>query len=78
MDFLRKLWPFSFETKSVSDLVLKAVLYVILAALFSILMGVVNNVIVLNVIMIIVGTLADIYLLVGLILLFLNYFKVLK
>lgn len=78
MDFLRKLWPFSFETKSVSDLVLKAILYVILAALFSILMGVVNNVIVLNVIMIIVGTLADIYLLVGLILLFLNYFKVLK
>lgn len=78
MDFLRKLWPFSFETKSVSDLVLKAVLYVILAALFSILMGVVNNIIVINVIMIIVGTLADIYLLVGLILLFLNYFKVLK
>ena len=78
MNLLRKLWPFSFETKSVSDLVLKAILYVILAALFSILMGVVNNVIVLNVIMIIVGTLADIYLLVGLILLFLNYFKVLK
>lgn len=78
MNLLRKLWPFSFETKSVSDLVLKAVLYVILAALFSILMGVVNNIIVLNVIMIIVGTLADIYLLVGLILLFLNYFKVLK
>ena len=78
MDLLKKLWPFSFETKSVSDLVLKAILYVILAALFSILMGVVNNVIVLNVIMIIVGTLADIYLLAGLILLFLNYFKVLK
>ena len=78
MNLLRKLWPFSFETKSVSDLVLKSVLYVILAALFSILMGVVNNIIVLNVIMIIVGTLSDIYLLVVLILLFLNYFKVLK
>ena len=78
MELIKKLWPFSFETKSVSDLVLKAILYVILAALFSILMGVVNNVIVLNVIMIIVGTLADIYLLAGLILLFLNYFKVLK
>lgn len=78
MNLLRKLWPFSFETKSVSDLVLKAILYVILAALFSILMGVVSNIVVLNVIMTIVGTLADIYLLVGLILLFLSYFKVIK
>ena len=73
MDFVKQLWPFSFQTKSVSDLVLKAILYVVFAALFSILIGVV-----INVIMAIIGTIADIYLLIGLILLFLNYFKIIK
>lgn len=78
MDLLKQLWPFSFQTKSVSDLVIKAILYVVFAALFSVLMGVLSKVVVINVIMAIIGTLADIYLVVGLLLLFLNYFKVIK
>ena len=78
MDLIKQLWPFSFQTKNVSDLLIKAILYVICAALFSILMGVLSKVVVINVIMAIIGTLADIYLFVGLVLLFLNYFKVIK
>ena len=64
--------------KNVSELIVKAILYVIFATLFSILMGVLSKIVVINVIMAIIGTLADIYLLIGLILLFLNYFKVIK
>lgn len=78
MDLLKQLWPFSFQTKNVSELIVKAILYVIFATLFSILMGVLSKIVVINVIMAIIGTLADIYLLIGLILLFLNYFKVIK
>lgn len=78
MELLKQLWPFSFQTKNVSDLIIKVVLHVIFAALFSILVGVLSKVVVINVIMAIIGTIADIYLLIGLILLFLNYFKVIK
>ena len=78
MELLKQLWPFSFQTKNVSDLIIKVVLHVIFAALFSILVGVLSKVVVINVIMAIIGTLADIYLFVGLVLLFLNYFKVIK
>ena len=78
MNYIKQLWPFSFETKNVSDLILKAILHVLLATLFSVLMGVLSKVIVINVIIAIIGTLADIYLFIGLVLLFLNYFKVIK
>lgn len=78
MDLIKQLWPFSFQTKNLSDLIIKVVLHVIFAALFSILIGVLSKVVVINVIMAIIGTLADIYLFVGLVLLFLNYFKVIK
>ena len=78
MELLKQLWPFSFQTKNVSELIVKAILYVIFATLFSILMGVLSKIVVINVIMAIIGTLADIYLLIGLILLFLNYFKAIK
>ena len=78
MEFLRKLWPFSFETKSVSDLVFKTIVYVIIASLFSILMGVVKDVIVLNVIMYILGSVCDVYVFIGIVVLFLSYFKILK
>ena len=78
MELLKQLWPFSFQTKNVSDLIVKAILYVVFATLFSILMGVLSKIVVINVIMAIIGTIADIYLIIGLILLFLNYFKVIK
>lgn len=78
MELLKQLWPFSFQTKNVSDLIVKAILYVVFATLFSILMDVLSKIVVINVIMAIIGTIADIYLIIGLILLFLNYFKVIK
>lgn len=78
MEFLRKFWPFSFETKSVSNLVIKAIIYVVVASLFGALIGLCGKVAVLNVIMYILGPVVDIYMVAGLVILFLNYFKVLK
>jgi len=78
MEFLKKVWPFSFETKDVTNLVVKAILYVLFLTVASILMGVLSNVPVVNVIFYVLGSLVDLYVLVGLVVLFLSYFKVLK
>lgn len=78
MEFLKKVWPFSFETKDVTNLVVKAILYVLFLTVASVLMGVLSNVAVINVIFYVLGSLVDLYVLVGLVVLFLSYFKVLK
>ena len=78
MEFLKKVWPFSFETKDVTNLVFKAILYVLFLTVASILMGVLSSVPVVNVIFYVLGSLVDVYVLVGLVVLFLSYFKILK
>lgn len=78
MEFLKKVWPFSFETKDVTNLVVKAILYVLFLTVASILMGVLSSVPVVNVIFYVLGSLVDVYVLVGLVVLFLSYFKILK
>ena len=78
MDFLKKYWPFSFETVNLSNLIVKTILYVVLGAVFTILAGLLKNVAVLNVIFYIVTPLVDIYVTAGIIVMFLNYFKILK
>ena len=78
MNFLKKLWPYSFDTNNVSSLVVKTLLYVLLAVSFSILMGVLAKVAVLNVLFFIISPLIDLYVVVGLIVLYLNFFNIIK
>ncbi len=78
MELLKKIWPFSFDTNKVSNLVIKAIVYVLIGVIFSVLIGLLRNVPVLNVIFYIVGPLVDLYVIAGLVVMFLNFFKVLK
>lgn len=78
MDLLKKLWPFSFGTVEVKDLVIRAIIYVVVATVFSILIWVLSGIKVVGVIFSIIGALADIYSTAGLVLLFLSHFKVIK
>lgn len=78
MDTLKKFWPFSFGTVEVKDLVIRAIVYVVVATVFSILIGVLQNIAVVGIIFTIIGALADIYATAGLVLLFLSHFKVIK
>lgn len=78
METLRKIWPFSFETKNVSNLVIKAIIYVVVGSIFGALIGLCKQVPVLNVIMYILAPLVDVYVVGGLVILFLSYFKVIK
>lgn len=78
MDFLKKFWPFSFNTEDVKSLVIKAIIYVVVGAVFGVLIGVLANIKIVGVIFAILGALVDIYVTAGLVFLFLSYFKVLK
>lgn len=78
MNFLKKVWLYSFDTNNVSSLVVKTLLYVLLAVSFSILMGMLAKVAVLNVLFFIISPLVDLYVVVGLIVLYLNFFNILK
>lgn len=78
MKLLKKIWPFSFESNSLSHLVLKVIVYVVIGLIFAILMGLLHSIPVINVLFFIIGPLVDLYVLVGLVLLLLDYFKVLK
>ncbi len=78
MNFLKKLWLYSFDTNNVYSLVVKTLLYVLLAVSFSILMGVLAKVAVLNVLFFIISPLVDLYVVVGLIVLYLNFFNIIK
>ena len=78
MDTLKKFWPFSFGTVEVKDLVIRAIVYVVVATVFAILIGVLQKIEVVKIIFTIIGALANIYATAGLVFLFLSHFKVIK
>lgn len=78
MDFLKKIWPFSFDSENVANLVIKAIVYVVISAIIGILIGVLKSIPVVGVLFSIVGTLVEIYTIAGVVILFLSYFKIIK
>lgn len=78
MVFLKKIWPFSFNTEDVTNLVVKTIIYVVISIFIGILIGVLKSVPVIGLLFSIVGVLVEVYTIVGLVVLFLTYFKVLK
>ena len=78
MNFLKKVWPYSFNTKTISSLIVRVLIYVLVATVASVLMGVLAHVKVLNVFLFIFAPLIDIYVVVGVVLVLLSFFDVLK
>ena len=78
MNIIKKIWPFSFNTTSVGNLLVKAILYVIITGLFITLMSLLVTVKILNVIVFIISPLVSLYALLGLVILLLDYFKIFK
>jgi len=79
MDLLKKLFPFSFsEKKDIAALIITIIIYVVVGAIFAALIGLLANINILNFIMGIVGSLAEIYVTAGIVLSILHYIKVLK
>ncbi len=78
MDKLKQLFPLSFRGTEMKDMIVSVILYIVVAAIASVLIWVVALIPIVNLVVGIVGTLVDIYVLVGIVLAVLNYFNVLK
>jgi hypothetical protein len=80
MDILKLVFPFSFKVKekNVTDLVVTLIIYVVLAVVGGLLLGLLSWLPILGVIFIILGSLLDLYALIGIALAILNFFNLLK
>ena len=85
MDLLKKLFPFSFGTKEVNHLVVRTIIYIVAAviggallAIIGLLTGIPVVGAILGTVLGIVGGLIDLYCLIGIVLLFLAHFDVIK
>lgn len=70
MDLLKKLWPtpFKVEKGNVVSLVIQLVIFLVICAVIGVLIGVLANIPIIGILFSIVGSLMEIYSLVGIVL----------
>ena len=85
MDLLKKLFPFSFGTKEVNHLVVRTIIYILAAVVGGVLLAIIGILTgipvvgpILGTVLGIVGGLVGLYCLIGIILLFLAHFDIIK
>lgn len=79
MELLKKYFPFSFgEKKDIAALIINCLIYLVVGIVIGFLIGILAGIPIIGIVIKLVGTLLDLYILVGIILSCLDYFKVLK
>lgn len=79
MDLLKKFFPYSFGAKDVTGLVIKIVVYLVVGLIVSLVCKLVSLIpFVGPIVAWLVGSVVDLYVLVGIVLTVLDYLKVLK
>lgn len=78
MDMLKKFFPLSFGSKDVANLVVKALIYLVVGIIAGFAIGILANIPVINLVTGLVGTLVDLYCVVGIVIAILDYLKILK
>lgn len=78
MDTIKKLFPFSFRATDAKETVIAVVLYLIADLVCGIVIGVLGKIPVLGVVFSIIGWLAGLYFLIGIVLTILAFLGVLK
>ena len=78
MDLLKKIFPFSFNAKDVTALVIAIVLYVVGGGLVGLVFGLLSKIPLVGILFGIVGWLVGVFCLVGLVLAVLTYFNLIK
>ena len=78
MDMLKKLFPYSFGAKEVKDLIVKIIIYIIAGAIVGAIIGLLAAIPLIGIIFGLIGGLVELYVLIGIILVVLDYLKVLK
>jgi len=86
MDLLKKFFPYSYGAKEVKDLVIKIIVYVVAMVIGGAMLGLVNLIVgwlpliggIIGWVLGLAGSLIEIYCVAGIVLLVLDYFKILK
>ncbi|MBR6786544.1 MAG: hypothetical protein IKM26_01305 [Clostridia bacterium] len=78
MDMVKKIFPFSFKSKEVKDLVINIVIYLVASIVGGWLLGLLGGIPLLGVIFDLIGSLFGLYCLVGIVLAVLDFLKILK
>lgn len=79
MDLLKKIFPYSFaEKKDLASAIILAVIHLVVGLVIGIVIGLLVKIPVLGIIIGLLGGLVDLYMLVAIVLIFLDFFKILK
>ncbi len=78
MDMLKKFFPLSFGVKDLGNLIVKVLIYLVVGIIAGFAIGILAGIPVINLLTGILGTLVDLYCVVGIIVAILDYLKVLK
>ena len=80
MDFLKTLWPTTFKVKEkdIASLVVQLIIFIVLIALFSIAIGILSAIPIIGVVFWVLGSLVDLYSLIGIVLCIVNFFGLIK
>ena len=80
MDMLKKLWPtpFKIERKNLSSFLIQLIIFIVVCAVVGVLIGVLSAIPILGIIFWIVGSLLEIYSIVGIVLCVLVFLNVIK
>ena len=78
MDMLKTFFPLSFGVKDLGNLIVKVLIYLVVGIIAGFAIGILAGIPVINLLTGILGTLVDLYCVVGIIVAILDYLKVLK
>jgi len=78
MDILKMIFPFSFKAKDSNGLVIAILIYVVIAVIGAILLGLLSKIPFVGIVFGVLGGVVDLYAVAGIVFAVLDYFKVLK
>lgn len=78
MDILKMIFPFSFKAKDSNGLVIAILVYVVIAVIGAILLGLLSKIPFVGIVFGVLGGVVDLYAVAGIVFAVLDYFKVLK
>lgn len=78
MDTLKKLFPFSFGVEDIASLIIKIIIYLVAGAVVGFVLSILIFIPIINLLVGLVGTIAEIYILAGIVIAILDFCKVLK
>jgi hypothetical protein len=80
MDFLKKLWPtpFKIERKNLVSFLVQLIIFLVICAVVGVLIGVLSSIPIVGIIFWIVGSLMELYSIIGVVLCILVFLDVIK